>query len=600
MTNVNNLDGVFEPDLRLGVVSTVEATSVRVNLHKAGSIGGSLHRGTRYGLGEVGEFVLIETELAALLGRIIEVRLPESERLEVSRETGDGVSVNALARVQLLGTVALSDLSVTAGIASHPRLGDRVYSAPDTFLASVALRMERGEKQPEVTLKIGTINSARDADVRLTPERLFGRHCAVLGATGGGKSFTVSRLIEECLHFKSKVILIDATGEYRDLNAHTSHVYLGTPTGEPSTATKCALPYSGFTESDFLALFEPAGKTQGPKLRAAIRSLRLVKKVPRLTTAGKPGLLVRANRRKQEILSEEAKPEISRLLDDPTSPFDPSKLASQIQEECVWETAFVNRVPSPDQWGDYDGNTFSYCMSLLTRINGVLVSKALECVFGANQGPSITERIDQFLEGSNRLLRISLEGIYFEFSAREIIANALGRYLLQKARTGAFRKRPVVVFVDEAHNFLGRNLGGEDSQYRLDAFELISKEGRKYGLNLCLATQRPRDITEGVLSQIGTLIVHRLTNDKDREVVERACGEIDGSAAAFLPTLEPGEAAVVGVDFPIPLTVKINEPSTRPASQGAQFQAYWTNSLPAVRVNASGDVPPPSSAQRTK
>lgn len=77
-------------------------------------------------------------------------------------------------------------------------------------------------------------------------------------------------------------------------------------------------------------------------------------------------------------------------------------------------------------------------------------------------------------------------------------------------------------------------------------------KGRKYGLNICLATQRPRDISEGVLSQMGTLIVQRLTNEQDRQVVERACGEIDRAASAFLPNLCPGEAAIIGVDFPIP------------------------------------------------
>lgn len=97
---------------------------------------------------------------------------------------------------------------------------------------------------------------------------------------------------------------------------------------------------------------------------------------------------------------------------------------------------------------------------------------------------------------------------------------------------------------------------------------MIAKEGRKYGLNLCLATQRPRDITEGVLSQMGTLLVHRLTNDRDREVVERACGEIDRSAAAFLPNLKQGEVAMVGVDFPIPVTIQIGRPIQQPISMG--------------------------------
>ncbi len=110
---------------------------------------------------------------------------------------------------------------------------------------------------------------------------------------------------------------------------------------------------------------------------------------------------------------------------------------------------------------------------------------------------------------------------------------------------------------------------------KLDAFELIAKEGRKYGLNICLATQRPRDLSEGVLSQMGTLIVHRLTNDRDREVVERACGEIDRAASAFLPNLRPGEAAIIGTDFPIPLTIQIHEPATKPKSDGPKFQEHW-------------------------
>ncbi len=577
MSALPNLEGVFDPNLRLGVVSSVTANDVRVNLHEAGAVSGSLFRGARYGLGEVGEFVLIEGELVALLGRIIEVKLPERERRVVDKDSGGGVTIDAYALVQLLGTVSLENLAVTSGVSTYPRLGDRVYSAQDSFLSSIPMRMERGEKPPEVALRIGRVSSAASTDILITPERLFGRHCAVLGATGGGKSYTVSRLIEECLHHRAKVILIDATGEYRNFSEHTTHTHLGTPNDEPARSRKCSLPPSSFTEGDFLALFEPAGKTQGPKLRAAIRSLRLVSVRPALERPAKPGLLVRANRRKLEIVEVEGEADVSRLLDNPSTPFNPHRLVGQIVEECVYETGGTFKDPDPNSWGGYDGGTLSYCMTLLTRINGVLTSTAMECVFGDNQGPPITEQIDAFLASDARLLRICLEGIHFEFSAREIIANAMGRHLLHKARAGAFRPSPVIVFVDEAHNFLGRNLGGEESSLRLDSFELIAKEGRKYGLNICLSTQRPRDVTEGVLSQMGTLIVHRLTNDRDREVVERACGEIDRSASAFLPNLEPGEAAVVGVDFPIPLTIQINLPSTPPQLRGADYQKHWKN-----------------------
>ena len=92
---------------------------------------------------------------------------------------------------------------------------------------------------------------------------------------------------------------------------------------------------------------------------------------------------------------------------------------------------------------------------------------------------------------------------------------------------------------------------------------------------ICLATQRPRDITDGVLSQMGTLVVHRLTNDRDREIVERACGDIDLSVSSFLPNLQQGEAAIIGVDFPFPLTIQIKSPSYRPRSDGPDYQKHW-------------------------
>lgn len=228
-----------------------------------------------------------------------------------------------------------------------------------------------------------------------------------------------------------------------------------------------------------------------------------------------------------------------------------------------------------DRWGNRSEAEVGYSAALIARINGVFKSSAFNCVFARAAMPGFDTRIGDFLASEKRLFRLCLSGVGYEHKARESIANVIGRLLLTKARSGSFRNSPTVVIVDEAHHFLGRQLGTEEYQSKLDAFEIISKEGRNYGLNICLATQRPRDITEGVLSHLGTLIVHRLTNDKDREVVERACGEIDRAASAFLPNLRPGEAAIIGTDFPIPLTIKMAKPTIRPQSDGPDFQSTW-------------------------
>ncbi|MCP4545815.1 MAG: ATP-binding protein [bacterium] len=569
--------GLLRPELFLGVASSITARTVGVNLSEAGRASGSHYSGGRYGRGEVGEFVLIEGQQSLLLGRIAEIRLREPERRSIKRDLAGNSDLDALGQIQLLGSVAMDDLVVTAGVDAYPRLGDRIYAAPHRFIALLPRLMERDEADCEpVTINLGAVDLAHDSAVSIKPERLFGRHCAILGATGGGKSWTTARIIEECIKNNAKLILIDATGEYRGFDGdEVTHCHLGEPIDNAVGSIASSLPPTSFQEPDFLALFEPAGKVQGPKLRAAMKSLRLAELRPDLA----PDYYIKKiNQQKAAVEDAEKEPGIASKLDDPRQPFDVRYLVKQIEQECVWPEPFGG---DSTRWGKEDGN-FSHCLSLVARINGVLTSPAFACVFEADDAPALTTSIENFIAGTDRLLRICLNGVAYEYHAREIIANVIGRHLLTKARAGAFRQRPTVVIVDEAHNFLGRHIGTEDFTARLDAFELIAKEGRKYGLNICLASQRPRDITEGVLSQMGTLIVHRLTNDQDRGVVERACGEIDRAASAFLPNLRPGEAAIIGTDFPIPLTIQIHEPSTKPELGGPKYQEHWSPTHPGL------------------
>lgn len=566
--------GLLRPELFVGVLSSVSAQAVRFNLNDAGSPSGAHFLGGRYGKGEVGEFVLIEGQINLLLGRVVEIHLPETERRSVDAAHSKIVGLDAIGTIQLLGSVAMDTLRVTAGVESYPRLGDRVYAAPHNFVADLPSLMElEGSPVSKVLLTLGSIDVALESAVSIRPEKLFGRHCAILGTTGGGKSWTTARIIEECLKFKTKIILLDATGEYRGFaGPHITHFHLGNPVNKAGGSLPRALPPTCFIESDFIALFEPAGKVQGPKMRAAMRSLRLAKLAPAVAANG---VIKKIDQPKGPVIAAEQQPGIASKLDDPRQEFDVNKLTAQIEQECVYPDGFGVARGSKDttKWGG-DSGEVSYCLSLISRISAVLISPSFECVFQSTK-PPLTAAIADFVANDKRLLRICLSGVSYEFKAREIVANVIGRHLLNMARNGAFQASPVVVIVDEAHNFLGRQIGGEDSVARLDAFELIAKEGRKFGLNICLTTQRPRDITEGVLSQLGTLVVHRLTNDRDREVVERACGEIDRSASSFLPNLKPGEAAIIGADFPIPLTIQIFPPVAQPKSDGPNYQKCW-------------------------
>ena len=567
-----------DPSRRLGTICAVFPNRAMVNLGDAAARSGTNLYGHPLGTGQVGEFVLIGSDDQLLIGRMSSVRLVERDRLSINPVLDERPSVDPIGEIDLLASLDCITNAVIPGIENHPRLGSAVYSPAPKLMAELISEGGTPNAKLCVVLNLGSASGVPDSRVRVSPERMFGRHCGILGATGGGKSFTIAKLVEECSAHNGKALLIDATGEFYTQGDAAEHVSLGSPLHGES---EVHLPFSALEEQDLYGLFQPSGKVQGPKLREAIHSLRIAHILNSTTDptliALRTALQASGSLKGAQIIKaalarkpfEDAMNALRSRIELPNAGFDIQSLSLQVLNECIWATNFNDK----SKFGGSDGNE-AYCAPLVARINAVVSGPDLRVVF-ESKGDSILDRIRLFLAGDGKVLRISLATVPFSFHAREIVANALGRHLLALARSGSFKKRPLVVFLDEAHNFLNRNVGEEDGQIKLDAFDQVAKEGRKYWLSICLATQRPRDLPEGVLSQMGTMIVHRLTNHRDREVVERACGDIDRAAVAFLPTLAPGQAAIVGADFPFPLTVTMDMPLHHPDSAGPDFQSTW-------------------------
>ena len=564
----------FDSALCIGTVIEVGPTTATAKLPHATPPEADWRNGYRFHGGRVGDFVIVELDDAAIFGRIIEVRL--SGDSAPPDEAGQHPHSQSIATIRLLSTIRLQKETIESGISRHPSLGSRVYATEPALIRWIAeLSAEGNGANSALLMRLGSMPGAVEMAVRTAPEKLFGRHCAVIGATGGGKSWTLARLMEETASFPgAKVILFDATGEFHTLGGLARHVQIGEGEAEPAGCKTCVFPYTKLTESDLFALFRPNGPVQGPKLRQAIKSLKLARIEPSLATNSK--LLMRTQRIKAPI--DQAFRTHAHVLEGVIAEFDINLLVRQIQEECVYSSGGTANSPDYARWGLYNEADKSECTALLGRIEDTCSSAELACLFQPAGKPSLIDEIGEFLENpEQRILRISLKYLSFSYNAREIVADAIGRHLLVLGRNQRFRKRPVVVFLDEAHQFLNKSLGGEEARYRLEAFDLLAKEGRKYSLSMCLATQRPSDIPEGVLSQIGTLLVHRLTNERDRHVVEQASDELDRSAAEFLPTLAPGQAVLIGVAFPIPLTLQIAPPNAQPDSKGPRFQDQWAH-----------------------
>ena len=546
----------FESARYIGSVIQVEPAVVRVNLPHGADAMSSSHAGHRVGKGEVGEFVVVEGEAHAILGRLAEVHLPERDRLAVEPASdANGNPANPVGVVQLLLSVDLVSAETVRGVARHPRIGQHVFSAhPDVIRHA----MENGGDAGKAVV-LAHVPGYSTTQVRFSAREIFGRHCAILGATGGGKSWTVAHLLDEVVRHRGKAVLFDATGEYRTLSRRVRHVYLGgKPTGPKDGRTFVSFPYKHLVDGDLFAMFQPAAGSQSPKLREALTSLKLLECESSLAEGG---LLRKANQGKAEYNA--AYRRFEDKIRSEGADYDIRSLPRQIEEECVWATGFDD----PSKWGKADPTTLGHCTTLISRIEVEIRSDELAPVFRPDGLEDVTGVLDEFLEAAEEsVLRISLEHLPHEHNARELVANGFGRFLLARARAGKFVSDPMILVVDEAHQFLNRSVGEDANRFRLDAFGLIAKEGRKYGLLTVFSTQRPRDIPEDVLSQMGMFIVHRLVNERDRQIVERACGNLDAAAASFLPVLGQGEALVVGLETPMTMPVQVVKPVDEPES----------------------------------
>ena len=559
---------LVDPEQYIGTVTFVGPATIQANLPHATA----RPERRRFAQGAVGDFVFVDCEQIKLLGRIVEVRIPDAERLTIEPSLGSQPEPHPIGRIQLLATIDQASQRLQRGLKVHPRVGDGVYLAGGGLFAELVSNTTN--ERDDVALELGTLNVEGGVLLKLSAEKIFGRHCGVLGATGGGKSWTIATLLRQIKASGGRALLFDPTGEFADIPEISKHYTFNESEG---SAGIVHFPYRSMTEDDLFALFRPSGQSQGPKLRDAIRSLKLVDAANGVAVAGvsiTPQGLVHKQFQTRRPFYQAVSNTYGVRVNSPLCAFEIENLPQQIFYECVYATD--NRNSRPLNWGDVDGNTVGYCETLASRIRTMIHSAELACLF-QKQGTSLVQVLDIFFAtDDDDIVRISFKNVRFEHHTREILLNIIGRYLLDRARQGVFRDRPLIAMLDEAHQFLGRTVGDEYANVYLDAFGLIAKEGRKYGLSCLLATQRPRDIPADVLSQLGTLIVHRLTNDNDRETVERACGDLDRNAAMFIPTLAPGEAILIGPDIPAPVPLLINRPPKPPNSKGPPFREYWT------------------------
>lgn len=137
------------------------------------------------------------------------------------------------------------------------------------------------------------------------------------------------------------------------------------------------------------------------------------------------------------------------------------------------------------------------------------------------------------------------------------------------------------IVIDEAHNILSASSARESEawkDYRLETFEEMIKEGRKFGVFLTIASQRPHDISETIISQLHNYFLHRLVNNLDIKAIERSVSYLDAVSFESLPILPTGTCVLSGISSQVPLLVAIDqlEVENAPNSQTMDLSQAWS------------------------
>jgi len=369
----------YDPNRRIGSAINISPAEVTANLSDAGSGEAKWHLGDRVAAGEVNEFIFLDCGQTAVLGRLVQVWLDGAERLSVDAISVDNGFNNPIGVIQLLTSVNTATGEIYRGIKNHPRLGSQVYSAHPKLISILA---EGDSNDDEVKLDIAELPYDSTVNITVTPDKLFARHCAVLGATGGGKSYSISRLIQEVQQHGGKALILDPTGEYSDLECDTYYVGNHENANADNTVT---FPHWRLPESDIFAFLRPSAQTQMPKLSSAILSQKIVAKYHK----NHQGLII--NKQNSLVKAGQLKTPFNQaqeLIEKNNCQYWCFKhIADQIIHECVWPSAKEGygkeQVINESVWGGASDGDLGYCMSLISRIKSYSENKHLNWMIDA-------------------------------------------------------------------------------------------------------------------------------------------------------------------------------------------------------------------------
>ena len=500
-------------------------------------------------VGQIGSYVAIRQGDVHIIAVV--TRMTEQEALAPSSiETpGDDAArlpfAKRIARLTPIGSI-LPDGLFDRGVGQYPTTGAEVHA-----IGAAEIR-KMFDKFNSKGFAVGHVAGHPALKVCLDPTNLFGRHFAILGQTGSGKSWTVASLVQKTVAVmpKAHVIILDLHGEYCWKREDGSrHYAFDDADVRHVDARELEIPYWLMTYSELIDLLidrsEFSAHNQISVFRDGLSDLRQEE-------GGRLGL---------------ARPSV----DTPVY-FDLTRLRDYIQSKN-------GKVPNAKGDGFKDGpltGAFdNFLMRLESRLSDIRYDFLLKPT-KRNTSESLSAMLRDFVGlGTPKAAVTVIDLSSVPFDVRPTVAAQIGRLAFEfNYWNPAYREFPILLMCEEAHAYIPR---ASESQFAgsRKSMERIAKEGRKYGVGLAIVSQRPHEVSETVLAQCGTFICLRITNPTDQGYIRSLVPESEGDLVSVLAGLGRGEALVLGEAVPLPTRLQFERPNPVPNSDDVDFYAKW-------------------------
>ena len=483
-------------------------------------------------VGQLGSYVAVKQNDVHLIAIVTRMTEQESLAGPTIETPGDDAArlpfAKRIARLTPVGSI-VENGRFERGVAKYPTTGAEVHAIGS---ADIAIMFDRFQSKG---LAVGTLASHPSLSVYLDPTNLFGRHSAILGQTGAGKSWTVATVVQKTIAVmqKAHVIILDLHGEYCwNREDGSRHYAFADAIVRHVDARDLEIPYWLMTYAELCDLLIEHSEREATNQTAFFRDCLL-------------------DGRKSENASAMPVLGLSRVTVDTPIYFSLDDLLMEVRNKNV------------ERVGNRQGPMFGNFDRFLMRIESKLNDQRYDFLLKPkkrNTSASLSGLLRDFVglgDPKRAVTVIDLSSVPFD--VRPTVAAQIGRLAFEfNYWNPKYREFPILLICEEAHAYIPRESESQFAGSRR-SMERIAKEGRKYGVGLAIVSQRPHEVSETVLAQCGTFICLRITNPNDQGYVRSLVPESEGDLVSVLAGLGRGEALVLGEAVPLPTRLQFEK-----------------------------------------